>query len=153
MLKAGECRVVAGSVFSHLLCSMSCSRVSAVAAEPWPGVGPALPEPCSNSLMRCFFSHYVRRETGRGDLKSKQSHQTQGWLHLCTKQDGRNCHALSDQRSVAPCVQPQIPANARCSEVWNKAQCSRQPCWQEVWLLILTCLYFFFASSLGGLTQ
>lgn len=134
---------MAGSVFSHLLCSRSCSCVSAIAAEPWPRVGPALPEPRSDSLMRCSFSHYVQREAGRGALKSKQTKQTRGWLHLCTKQDGRNCHALLEHWSVPSLVQPQTPANTRCSRVWNKVQGSRQPCWKEVGLLILTCLYFF----------
>lgn len=125
---------------SHLLCSMSCSHISVAAAEPWLRVGPALPEPCRHSLMRCSFSHQVQREAGRRALKSKQSKQTQGWLHLCTKEDGRNFPALLDHWSR---VQAQIPAKARCSKVWDKAQGSRQPCWQEVSLLIFTCFIFF----------
>lgn len=148
ILQAGEFRGGGSSVFSHLLCSMSCSRLSVAAAEPWPRVGPALPEPCRDSLVRCPCSQHVQRETGRGALKSKQTEQTRGWLHLCTKEDGRNLPALLDHWSTASRVQPQIPANTRCSKVWNKAQGSRQPCWQEVSLLILTCLIFFPASSL-----
>lgn len=94
-LKAGDCKVVASSVFSHLHCSMSChcNCTLELAAEPWPKVGPGLPKAFSDSWMRRLFSLSVRKETG-GDLKIKHTNQKQDGLHLSTEQDCKHCHAL-----------------------------------------------------------
>lgn len=62
----------------QILFSLTCSHIPAVAAEPWPRVGPAVPEPCRDSLMRCSSSHHAQRQTGRGALEKQRNQANPG---------------------------------------------------------------------------
>lgn len=131
-LKAGECRVVAGLFLLHELLSHLCSCCWAL-AQGRTCSARALQAQLDEMLLQPSCAERNRERS----FKKQTSQANRGWLHLCAKENGRNFPALLDHW---PRVQPQIPANTRCSKVWSKAQGSRQ----ELWLLILTCLIFFF---------
>lgn len=127
-LKAGECKVVAGSVFSHLNCSMNSSCRSVLAT--WLlSPGPRKELICQRLAVTAWWdasSVIVCREKQRRRFKN-QPNQDQGRLHLSTKQDHRNCHTLLEHWSIEYCVLTQMLANTRGFKPWNKALCSRQP--------------------------